>query len=119
MLLVIIKLIAGRAVGRLLSPTYDLDPNWDKIKRAIIAAESIEAAQENRRSKKNPVSTVSSKSKPATASLEEDCKIEKVSILADEVVTHLCFLPYYVSNTYTIYCMFGSCKGSSKNSIEE
>ena len=103
-------------MGRLLSPTYGLDPNWDKIKRAVISAESIEASQENRRSKKNPASTASSKSKPATASLEEDCKLENVSLLADEEVTRLCN-PYFCFFVLCNLC-FCSCKVSSKNSIE-
>ena len=75
-------------MGRLLSPAYGLDPNWNTIKGDIIAAESIEAAQENRRSKKNPVSTASSKSNTATISLEEDRKGKKVSLLAVESVIH-------------------------------
>ena len=86
----------GRAVGRSLSPDYGLDPSWNAIKRDIIAAESIEAAQENRRSKKNPASAASSKSKakakadPAVSSME-DCKGGKTSSPVDDGVV-ICFL---------------------------
>ena len=84
----------GRAVGRSLSPDYGLDPSWNAIKRDIIAAESIEAAQENRRSKKNPASAASSKAKakadPAVSSME-DCKGGKTSSPVDDGVV-ICFL---------------------------